>query len=101
MRRELITPCLKPYSSPVLPVPKTDEKLRLVRENRNLNEQAIKSCWPVPAIEDFFDTFQGSSYFTKLEMSWRFSQLPIEPTSQNYTIFSLFCGTTNCLRVPI
>ena len=66
-------------------VPKKKGKLRLVIDYRKLIEQTIKSCWPIPSIEKIFDTNQGSAYFTTLDMSWGFYQLPMQNKSQNYT----------------
>ena len=58
MTNELITPCHCPYSAPAKLVPKKNGKLRLVIDYRKLNEQTIKSCWPMPSIEEVFDTLQ-------------------------------------------
>ena len=88
MTKELITPCHSPYSAPAMLVPKKNGKLRLVIDYRKLNEHTIKSCWPIPSIEEISDTLQGSTYFTTIDISWGFYQLPMEPKSQNYTTFS-------------
>ena len=69
MNKEVITPCHSPYSAPAMLVPKKNGKLRLVIDYRKLNEQTIKSCWPLPSIEKIFDTLQGSAYFTTIDMS--------------------------------
>ena len=83
MTKELITPCHSPYSAPPMLVPKKNGKLRLVIDYRKLNEQTIKSCWPIPSIEEIFDTLQGSAYFTTIDMSWGFYQLPMEPKAKS------------------
>ena len=94
MNKELITPCHSPYA------PKKNGKLQLVIDYRKLNEQTIKSCWPIPSIEEIFDTLQGSACFTTIDMSWGFYQLPMEPKSQNYTAFSKPFGSFKWLRMP-
>ena len=71
MNKELITPCHSPYCAPAK-VPKKNRKLRLATDYKKLNEQTIKSCWPIPSIEEFFDTLQGSAQFTTRDMSWEF-----------------------------
>ena len=58
MNKELITPFHSPYSAPAMLVPKQNGKLRLVIDYRKLNEQTIKSCWPIPSIKEIFDTLQ-------------------------------------------
>ena len=52
--KELITPCHSPYSAPAMLVPKKNGKLRLVTDHRKLNEQTIRSCWPIPPFEEIF-----------------------------------------------
>ena len=53
-----ITPCYSPFSAPAMLVPKKNGKLRLVIDYRQMNEQTIKSCWPIPLIEEIFDTLE-------------------------------------------
>ena len=101
MNKELITPCHRPYSAPAMLVPKKNRKLRIVLDYRKLNQQTIKSCWPIPSIEEIFDTLQGSAYFTTIDMSWGFYQLPMEPKNQNYTAFSTRFGSFKWLRMPM
>ena len=101
MTKELITPCHSPYSAPAMLVPKKNGKLRLVIDYRKLNKLTIKSCWPIPSIEEIFDTLQGSAYFTTIDISWGFYQLPMEPKSQNYTAFSTAFGSIKWLRMPV
>ena len=79
MSQELITPCHSPYSAPAMLVPKKNGKLRLLIDYRKLNEQTTKSCWPMPSIEEIFDTLQRSAYLTTIDMSCGFYQLPMEP----------------------
>ena len=101
MTKELITPCHSTYSAPAMLVPKKNGKLRLVIDYRKLSEQTIKSCWPRPSIEEIFNTLQGSAYFTTIDMSWGFYQLPMEPKSQNYTAIITPFGSFEWLRMPV
>ena len=82
-------------------VPKKNGKLRLVIDYRQLNKQTIKSCWPIPSIEEIFDTLEGSEYFTTIDMSWGFYQLPIEEESQDFTAFSTPFGSFKWLPMPM
>ena len=101
MNKELIAPCHSPYSAPAMLVTKMNGKLRLVIDYRKLNEQTIKSCWPIPSIEEIFDTFQGSAYVTTIDMSGGFHQLPMEHKGQNYIAFSTPFGSFKWLRMPM
>ena len=101
LEKKLITPCHSPYSAPALLVPNKNGKLRLVIDNRQLNKQTIKSCWPIPSIEEIFDTLEGCEYFTTIDMSWGFYQLPMVEESQDYTAFSTPFGSFKWLRMPM
>ena len=80
-------------------VPKKNGKLRLVIDYRQLNNQTIKSCWPIPSIEEIFDTLEGSAYFTIIDKSWGLYQLPMDIKSQNLTAFSTPFGSFKWLRM--
>ena len=99
--KQLIEPCHSPYSAPAMLVPKKNGKLRLVIDYRQLNNQTVKSCWPIPSIEEIFDTLEGSAYFTTIDMSWGFYQLPMDAKSQDYTAFSTPFGSFKWLRMPM
>ena len=101
MTRKLITHCHSPYSATAMLVPKDNWKLRLIVDYRKLNEQTIKSCWPIPSTEEIFQTLQGSTDFTTIIMSWGFYQLPMELKSQNYTALNTLFGSFKWLRMPM
>ena len=84
--KELITPCHSPYSAPAMLVPKKNGKLRLVTDYRQLNQQTIKSCWPIPSIEEIFDTLEGSAFFSTIDMSWGFHQLRMDEKSGLHSV---------------
>ena len=78
LEKVLITPCHSPYSAPAMLVPRKNGKLRLVIDYCQLNKQIIKSTWPIPSIDEIFDTLEGSAYFTSIDMSAGFYQVPME-----------------------
>ena len=78
-------------------VPEKKEKLCLVNDYR---QQIVKSSWPIPSIE-IFDTLGGSSYFSTIDKSGGFYQLPMDKESQVYTAFSTHFGSFKWLRMPM
>ena len=101
LQHELIEPCHSSYSSPVMLVPKKNGKVRLVIDYRQLNKQTIKSCWPISSIEKIFDTSEGNCYFSIIDRSRGFYQLPMEEANQDYTAFSTPFGSFKWLRMPM
>ena len=82
-------------------VPKKNGKLRLDIDYRHLNKQTVKSSWPIPSIEEIFDTLEGSSYFSTINMSAGFYQVPMAENSQDFTAFSTPFGSFKWLRMPM
>ena len=74
-------------------VPKTNGKQPLVTDYRQLNKETIKSIWHIPFIQEKFDTLEGSAYFTPIDMSAGFYQVPMEESPQDYTAFSTPFGS--------
>ena len=101
LQHKLITPCHSPYSSPALLVSKKNGKLRLVIDYRQLNKQTVKSCWPLTSVEEFFDTLEGSCYFSTIDMSSDSTSSLLETSSKVYTAFSTPFGSFKWLIMPM
>ena len=95
LKKDLIAPYHSPYSAPTMLVPKKNRKLLLVIDYRQLNKQTIKSSWLIRSIEEIFDTLEGSSFFSTIEVSAGFYQVPMDTTSQKFTAFSTPFGSFN------
>ena len=55
----------------------------------------------MPSIEETFDTLEGSAFFSTIDMSWGFYQLPMDEKSQDFTAFSIPFGSYKRLRMPM
>ena len=94
-------PCHIQYRAPVVLVLKKDGKVRLVEDYRQLNQQTIKSCWPIPSIEETCDTLEGSAFFSTYDMSWGFYRLPMDERSHHFTAFRTLFGSYKRFRMPM
>ena len=101
LEKDFITPCHRPYTATAMLVPKNNGKLPLVIDYRQLKKETIKSTWPIPSLEEKFDTLEGSAYFTSTDMSTGFYQVPMEESSQDYTAFSTPFGSFKWLRMTM
>ncbi|GJV64806.1 putative reverse transcriptase domain-containing protein [Tanacetum coccineum] len=78
-----IRPSSSPWGAPVLFVKKKDGSLRMCIDYRELNKLTVKNRYPLPRIDDLFDQLQGSSVYSKIDLSFehvgfgRFIQLRI------------------------
>ena len=71
---DVIEPAKRPWSSPLLIVPKKEgtdgEKMWLVVINyRRLNEKIEADIFPLPNITEIIDSLAGAVYFSHLDLS--------------------------------
>ena len=65
---------------------------RVVCDWRDLNKIRIKNQACLPNIDDLFDAFQGSTYFTKLDLRSGYNQIRIEEAAIPRTIINTPSG---------
>ena len=82
-----------PYNSPVWVVPKKSDALgkqkwRIVIDFRKLNELTDQDAYPLPTIDDILSQLGNAKFFSALNLSSGFHQIPMDPDSKKYTAFS-------------
>ncbi|GJZ17907.1 putative reverse transcriptase domain-containing protein [Tanacetum coccineum] len=65
-----IRPSSSPWGAPVLFVKKKDGSFRMCIDYRELNKLTVKNRYPLPKIDDLFDQLQGSSVYSKIDLSY-------------------------------
>ncbi|GJV14989.1 retrovirus-related pol polyprotein from transposon TNT 1-94 [Tanacetum coccineum] len=63
-----IRPSSSPWGASILFVKEKDGSLRMCIDYKELNKLTIKNRYPLPRIDDLFDQFQGSQYFSKIDL---------------------------------
>ncbi|GKE65640.1 putative reverse transcriptase domain-containing protein, partial [Tanacetum coccineum] len=66
----IIRPSSSPWGAPVLLVKKKDRSFRMCIDYRELNKLTVKNRYPLPRIDDIFDQLQGSSVYSKIDLSY-------------------------------
>ena len=94
-----------PYNSPVWVVPKKSDasgkqKWRIVIDFRRLNELTDQDAFPLSEIDDILSQLGNSKYFSALDLSSGFHQIPMKPNSKKYTAFSTPQGHFHYNRMP-
>ncbi|GJS73199.1 putative reverse transcriptase domain-containing protein [Tanacetum coccineum] len=64
-----IRPSSSPWGAPVLFVKKKDGSFWMCIDYRELNKLTLKNRYPLPRIDDLFDQLQGSSIYSKIDLS--------------------------------
>ena len=81
-----------PWISPVVIVPKKEDKIRLCVDMRAANKAIKRVCHPIPTVRDISMDLNGATFFSKPDMSQAYHQLELAPSSRNITTFITHAG---------
>jgi hypothetical protein len=96
----LVEPSSSPYASTVLLVPKADGSIRFCVDYRALNSVTKKDGYLMPKVDDNLSALKGSMFFTSLDLSSAFHQIPMDEASKDLTSFMTPDGTFRYTRMP-
>ncbi|KAL4141988.1 hypothetical protein QTP88_004521 [Uroleucon formosanum] len=97
------------YSSPIFLVPKgqpqgtknkTASEYRMVLDYRGVNEKTLKEAFPLPILQNIYDSLAGNKYFSCLDAMSGFYQLKLNDNSKEITSFSTSTGHYHFTRLP-
>nr|GEY35560.1 putative reverse transcriptase domain-containing protein [Tanacetum cinerariifolium] len=104
-----IRPSSSPWEAPVLFVKKKDGSFWMCIDYRELNKLTVKNRYPLLRIEDLFDLLQGTSIYSKIDLSSGYHQLRVREedipktafrTRYGYYEFQVMSfGLTNALTI--
>jgi hypothetical protein len=81
------------WVSPLVVVPKKENKWRICVDYRELNKATLKDYFPLPFIDQVLDTLAGKKYFSFLDGFSGYNQIQIAPEDQEKTTFTCPWGT--------
>jgi transposase InsO family protein len=76
-----------PFASPVLLVRKKSGEFRMCVDYRALNKKTVKQHYPLPHIDDQLDRLRGQVYYTSLDLSGAYHQVPMSSDARQKTAF--------------
>ena len=99
---DIIKPCMSPWSSPVVLVPKKTGEYRFATDFRAVNQVTRVMNFPLPRFDDVLDTIAvcKAVYFTFLDLASGFWQIPVSESSKEKTCFVTESGTCCYKRMP-
>ncbi|KAL8572029.1 hypothetical protein ACOMHN_038387 [Nucella lapillus] len=83
----IITPSSSPYASPIVLVRKKSGQLRLCVDYRAVNARTIRDSYTVPKIEDLIKTLAGARYFSQMDLSKAYYQVPLTERARKMSAF--------------
>ncbi|CAI6377233.1 unnamed protein product [Macrosiphum euphorbiae] len=76
-----------PYNNPLVTVVKTDGSIRLCLDARKLNTIILPTRDASPPIDDILAKFNNKSFFSSLDFSSGYWQIPLDSSVRQYTSF--------------
>lgn len=84
-----------------MPVVKPSGDLRICGDYKvTLNKHLIDFKYPLPLIEEVFDSLRGGVLFSKLDLSNAYNQLVLDDESQKLCTWSTHMGVFKMERLP-
>lgn len=90
-----------PWAAPIVPVLKQNGKMRICGDFKlTINQAAPREVYPLPRIEELFANLAGGKFFSKLDMSNAYLQLPLDEESKRYVTVNTHRGLFQYNRLP-
>lgn len=83
----IITRSQSPWASPIVLVHKKDNSIRLCVDYRKLNEITKRDATPIPRIDEILSWLHGARFFSTLDMTSAYWQVPVKEEDQEKTAF--------------
>lgn len=98
----IVAPVTEPTSwvSSMVVVPKSDGKLRICLDPKDLNQAIQREHYPLPTIEDIATRLHGAKVFTVLDVRNGFWHVPLDEDSSFLTTFNTPFGRYRWTRMP-
>ena len=98
---DIITPVqFSDYASPIVPVLKKDNSIRICVDFKQLNTQLDVEKYPLPRLDDILSVVGNNSFFCKLDLDQAYLQMCVAPKDQKYLVISTEKGLFKFNRLP-
>ena len=98
----VIEPASSPWASNIVVVAKPGNPVpRITIDYRQLNSLCYKDKYPLKKISDCLDAMNGSVFFSTLDISSSFNQVPIDPKDRDKTAFITRRGQFRYVTMPM
>ena len=90
------------WAAPIVPVMKQDGTVRLCGDYKvSINHALQVDSYPIPRVEHLFASMSGGKYFSKLDLSQAYLQIPLDDSSKELVTINTHKGLFRYNRLPI
>ena len=100
LKKGIIRKSKSPWSSPVVFVPKKGGEIRFCIDYRKLNKVTKKDNHPLPRIDEMLDKFEGSQWFSSIDLASAYWQVEMNEKDIEKTAFITSEGLYESLVMP-
>ena len=100
LQQGTISKSTSPWASPICIVKKKDGSPRLCVDFREVNKYLSVPKYPLPRIDDVLQSFEGKKFFSVLDLTSGFWQIPIRKEDRHKTAFVTSEGLFEWNRLP-
>ena len=90
-----------PWAFPLRLVKKKDGKLRITVDYQKLNNITERPAYPIPYISDIFTKLSKARFYTVIDLTSGYYQVPLDPKSRQFTAFRYGDSQYEYLRMPM
>ena len=96
----IIEPSHSPWASPIVPVSKPDNSVRMCVDYRKLNAVTVADPYHMPLVPALIDQVGRANFLSKIDLSKGFYQVPLTEQAKYRTSFVTLCGKFRFTRMP-
>ena len=88
------------YASPIVPVLKPDQTVRICGDFRKINNLLHEVKYPLPKISELLDACSGFKYYSKIDLANAYLQISVEEEHRKYLVINTHAGLYRYMRLP-
>lgn len=97
----VIEPCAGPWGAAVVLVKKKDGSWRFCTDYRMLNKVTRRDVYPLPRVDEALDALGSASYFSTMDLTSGFWQIPVAEADRDKTGFLTRRGLFRYTKMPM